>query len=134
MCADPVYRLQVVAGILIDKDERVLITERLGDDQFRGMWEFPGGKIVAGESLVQALARELAEEIGVVTNHCEAFMRLEHDYPQRAVCLHFFTIRDWTGEPTGIEGQKIRWVAPSEIDTGMMLAADAPVIAALREC
>jgi 8-oxo-dGTP diphosphatase len=123
--------LDVVAGILIAADGRVLIAERTGDQPFNGMWEFPGGKIGAGESQQQALSRELAEELGIVVRKSDFFMTLEHDYPDRAVRLNFFKITGWSGDPSGLEGQKIRWVSPEDIEDGLMLPADAPVIDAL---
>jgi len=95
------------------------------------MWEFPGGKITAGESQQQALARELAEELGIVVQQSDLFMSLEHDYTDRTVCLHFFKVIGWSGDPAGLEGQKIRWVSPRDIEDGLMLPADTPVVAAL---
>ena len=123
--------LDVVAGILTAGDGRILIAERTSDRPFSGMWEFPGGKIAAGESQQQALARELAEELGIQVQRSDLFMSLEHEYPDRAVRLHFFKVSDWSGEPSGLEGQKIRWVSPADIEDGLMLPADAPVIKAL---
>ena len=123
--------LDVVAGILTAADGRILIAERTGDRPFNGMWEFPGGKIAAGESQQHALARELAEELGIVVQRSDLFMSLEHDYPDRAVRLHFFKVTGWSGDPSGLEGQKIQWVSPAEIEDGLMLPADAPVIEAL---
>lgn len=126
------YRLEVAAGILVDAEHRVLITERLGDGPFSGMWEFPGGKIAAGESPASALVRELTEEIGIVAQQFELFRCLDHDYPDRAVRLHFFTVSHWRGEALAMEGQQIRWVLPADIEAGLMLPADLPVIEALR--
>lgn len=131
LIAVPGYRLEVAAGILFDADHRVLIAERSGDGPFNGMWEFPGGKIAAGESRASALARELAEEIGVIVHKAELFMSLDHDYPDRSVRLHFFKVTAWSGEALGIEGQKIRWVLPADLEAGLMLPADLPVIEAL---
>ena len=124
-------RLDVAAGILVDVRGRVLITERIGDGQFQGMWEFPGGKIAPGESAESALARELQEEIDIEVLECASFMRLEHDYPDRSVRLHFFKVEQWSGVPAGIEGQRLNWVLPAEIDVDLILPADVPVIEAL---
>jgi 8-oxo-dGTP diphosphatase len=124
-------RLDVAAGILIDVHGRVLITERIGDGPFQGMWEFPGGKIAPGESAESALIRELREEIDIEVLECASFMRLEHDYPDRSVSLHFFKVEQWSGVPAGIEGQRLNWVLPAEIDVDRILPADAPVIEAL---
>jgi 8-oxo-dGTP diphosphatase len=123
--------LDVAAGILADAEGRVLIAERSGGDSLHGMWEFPGGKIAAGESAESALIRELQEELGIEVLDCTSFMRIEHDYPQRFVHLYFFKVSRWSGEPTGLEGQRLRWIRPLEIDAAWMLPADAPVIEAL---
>ena len=123
--------LDVAAGILAATDGRVLITERTGGGPFNGMWEFPGGKIAAGETAESALIRELREEIGIEASVCEPFMQLEHDYPDRSVHLQFFKVDRWKGEPTSMEGQRMRWLLPAEIDVNIMLPADAPVIEAL---
>lgn len=123
--------LHVAAGILRDSLGRFLITERLCDGPFNGLWEFPGGKIVAGESPRDALFRELAEELGIEIRSSRPFMGLHHEYPDRTVDLEFFLVTDWRGEPSGLEGQQIRWVAPGELDTQQLLPADAPVIEAL---
>jgi len=123
--------LDVAAGILTDSNGRVLITERTGGGEFNGMWEFPGGKVAAGETAELALVRELREEIGVEASAYMPFMELQHDYPDRSVYLQFFKVESWQGKPSGVEGQRIQWVLPTQIDVASMLPADAPVIAAL---
>jgi len=125
-------RLEVVAGILRGRDGRVLIAERLGDGPFNGLWEFPGGKIAAGEAPDAALARELAEEIDVRVLASTHFLSLEHDYPDRRVDIDFFLIDRWEREPRGMEGQRLRWVLPVDLDEANLLPADEPVIAALQ--
>lgn len=125
-------RINVVAGIVFDSEKRVLITERVDDGPFHGLWEFPGGKIAAGETSDDALRRELNEEIGIAVRRCQSFMRVRHDYQDRQVNLHFFKIFDWAGEPRGLEGQDLRWLLPGDIQVQEMLPADAPVISALR--
>jgi len=124
-------RLQVVAGILLDPDHRVLITERPDGGPFPGMWEFPGGKIKAGELPPSALIRELSEELGITARKVESFMCLDHNYADLAVRLHFFKVTEWYGEALGIEGQKLRWLMPAQIEKRLMLPADVPVIDAL---
>jgi 8-oxo-dGTP diphosphatase len=124
-------RLNVVAGILRDTNGRVLISERLGDGPFHGMWEFPGGKIREEESAEAALGRELKEEIGIETRQLEAFMALSHAYPDRHVEIQFFLVKQWFREPKGLEGQGLKWVAPGELHAEQLLPADVPVIEAL---
>ncbi|NNC63267.1 MAG: NUDIX domain-containing protein, partial [Gammaproteobacteria bacterium] len=85
----------VAAGVLLDSSQRVLITERLGDGPFHGLWEFPGGKIAQGESSQAALSRELTEEIGIVVTACSSFMNLRHEYPDRIVTIEFFIVDAW---------------------------------------
>ena len=111
----------------------MLITERVGGGPFQGMWEFPGGKIGDGESPEQALARELAEELGIELGAAERFMHLEHDYPDRSVSIHFFLVSGWSNEPAGLEGQALCWVPPAELDDHDILPADVPVIEALQQ-
>jgi len=125
-------RFHVAAGILRDATGRVLIAERLCDGPFNGLWEFPGGKIAAGESPQDALKRELIEELGVELTASEPFMDLHHEYPDRRVDLEFFMVSHWRGEPAGLEGQQIRWVHVADLDADELLPADAPVVDALR--
>lgn len=124
--------LHVAAGVLRDLAGRVLITERLCDGPYNGLWEFPGGKIRDGESPLAALCRELLEELGIEAVSLEPFMNLSHSYPDRSVALEFFFVNEWVGEPAGLEGQRIRWVAVADLDVDELLPADAPLIAALR--
>ena len=123
----------VAAGILRDPAGRILISERLCDGPFNGLWEFPGGKIGDGESAVDALHRELAEELGIDVTDSQAFMDLHHEYPDRTVDLEFFLVTGWQGEPRGVEGQGIRWVAPCDLDRAELLPADAPVVDAIQQ-
>ena len=126
-------RLQVAAGILLDALGRVLIADRVGGGRFEGMWEFPGGKIGDGESPEQALARELAEELGIEMGAVERFMHLEHDYPDRSVSIHFFLVSGWKNDPAGLEGQALCWVSPASLGDHDLLPADVPVIEALQQ-
>ena len=126
-------RFNVAAGILCDAEGRVLIAERLGGGPFQGLWEFPGGKIGAGESAVEALSRELAEELGIEMVACASFMRLRHEYEDRIVSIEFFIVSDWVSEPVGREGQALRWVPRERLDAGELLPADVPVVQALQK-
>ena len=123
----------VAAGILRDAEGRILITERLCDGPFNGLWEFPGGKIINEESSGEALRRELAEELGIEVTASQPYLNLHHEYPDRTVDLEFFLVTEWNGEPKGLESQGLRWVLPSEIDPAELLPADAPVLGKLRD-
>jgi len=123
----------VAAGILCDASGRVLIAERLGDGPFHGMWEFTGGKIALDETPIEALSRELAEELGIEVTVCASFMNLRHEYDDYVVTIEFFIVSDWNSEPIGREGQALRWVPRDRLDADELLPADVPVVKALRQ-
>lgn len=125
--------IEVAAGILVDASGRILLTERLGDSPFAGLWEFPGGKLHPGETAEAAMRRELAEELGIVVGACERFMDVQHAYAERTVALEFFLVRHWQGEPAGCDGQALQWRDPQTIKTSELLPADAPVLLALKK-
>ena len=97
-----------------------------------GRWEFPGGKIVPGESEETALARELREELGVelVTGH--ELMALRHEYEDYQVELSMWVLGRYDGVPRGLDGQRLKWVAPAQLTDEDMLEADRPFIEALQ--
>ena len=125
--------LQVAAGILRNAAGEVLITERLCDGPFNGLWEFPGGKIDDAETSAAALRRELREELGIEVTTAEPFMSVSHEYADRTVDLEFFLVNHWNGNPNGLEGQGLRWVNVAQLDEAELLPADAPLVQALRE-
>ena len=124
----PLPRLQVVAGILLDSANNVLIAERLGDPTFAGLWEFPGGKRRADESASGALGRELNEELGVTPTESQPFLEIDHDYSDRRVKLEFFVVTSWLGEPKGLLGQRLRWCACATLGEENLLPADQAVV------
>ena len=126
-------KVHVAAGLLIDAEGRLLITDRSQAGAMQEFWEFPGGKLAAGESAEEALRRELAEELGIEITSCDHFHSLEHDYPEMRVAIEFFVVRSWQGTPSGIEGQALQWLRPAEISPGQLLPADAPVLDLLKE-
>ncbi len=125
-------RLRVVAAALFDSECRVLIAERPAGKHMAGWWEFPGGKVSAGESDTQALVRELREELGVEARVDAEVMTLAHEYPDRIVDLVLWHGVIVAGEPRGLDGQQLKWVACSELGGEKMLPADEPFIAALQ--
>ena len=122
----------VAAGILCDSAGRILIAERLGGGVFNGLWEFPGGKIGADETSIEALSRELAEELGIEVTACASFMNLRHEYDDRVVTIEFFIVSEWNSDPVGREGQALRWVPRESLDAEELLPADVPVVEALQ--
>ena len=126
-------KIHVAAGILIDAAGHLLITDRSRADSMQQYWEFPGGKLAAGESAAEALARELVEELGITIRSFDHLCSLEHDYSEMRVVIDFFIIRKWQGTPTGIEGQALQWLKPPQISPDLLLPADMPVLDALKE-
>ncbi len=125
-------RVRVVAGALFDAAGRVLIAERPAGKHLAGRWEFPGGKIAAGESREQALARELHEELGIVVHGSEPLVSLVHDYAERQVELHLHLVQGWDGNARGLDGQRLKWVPLAELGGEDILEADRPFIDALQ--
>jgi 8-oxo-dGTP diphosphatase len=123
--------LLVVAAALYDRDGRVLIAERPAGKHMAGRWEFPGGKVTEGESEAEALSRELREELGVDVTASRPFMRLAHSYEDRDVELSLWIVESFTGEPKGLDGQRLKWVRPSCLQNEDILEADRPFVQAI---
>lgn len=122
--------LEVVAGILW-RDGRYLAVQRPEGKAQAGWWEFPGGKIEAGETPEQALIRELREELSVNVARAEFWRLREHTYvgaAPRRVRLHFFHVRRFTGEPQPNDGQAMRWTTPEDALRLPFLEADLPLV------
>ena len=99
----------VAVGILLRADGALLLTTRPAGKVYAGYWEFPGGKLEAGESVEQALRRELMEEIGVTIGPAQVWKVTEHDYPHALVRLHWCKVYEWSGELQMREGQAMSW-------------------------
>jgi 8-oxo-dGTP diphosphatase len=98
-----------------------------------GRWEFPGGKVAPGENEESALKRELLEELGVVVGAARRLMLLRHEYEDRFVQLSLWWVDEFSGEPTGLDGQRLKWVATSGLGHEDILEADRPFIEALQK-
>jgi len=124
-------RVDVVAAI-IRKDGKILITQRLDNVHLARLWEFPGGKVEAGESLQMALQREIQEELGIKIRVNDEFLTLDYDYPTKSVRLHFFNCTVLEGDPRPIDVADLRWVKPHALGNYRFPPADAELIAKLR--
>jgi len=125
-------RLHVAAGVIRGADDHVLIAKRPMDKHQGGLWEFPGGKVEAGETAEAALARELAEELGIALTSARPLIQVRHDYPDKQVLLDVWEVLGFNGEPHGAEGQPLAWVAAEELPRYDFPAANRPIIAAAR--
>ncbi|CAD5375686.1 Mutator mutT protein (7,8-dihydro-8-oxoguanine-triphosphatase) / Thiamin-phosphate pyrophosphorylase-like protein [Pseudomonas sp. OF001] len=125
-------RLHVAAAVIRGTDGRVLIARRPEHKHQGGLWEFPGGKVEAGEAVEVALARELHEELGIDVIASRPLIQVRHDYPDLAVLLDVHEVGAFTGEPHGREGQPLAWVAPRELPDYEFPEANRPIVAAAR--
>ena len=100
---------EVAVGILIRADGALLLSTRPEGKAYAGYWEFPGGKIEAGETVTEALRRELVEELGVTIGAAVEWKVTEHDYPHALVRLHWCKVFEWDGEFEMREGQQMAW-------------------------
>ena len=101
--------VQVAVGVLIRSDDSFLLTSRPEGKAYAGYWEFPGGKLEVGETVAQALQRELQEEIGISIEDCDAWKTEQIDYPHALVQLNFCKVRRWSGELQMREAQLFAW-------------------------
>ncbi len=122
--------LLVAACALVDSDGRVLLSQRPEGKALAGLWEFPGGKVEPGETLEQAVIRELDEELGIETRvACLAPLTFaSHSYEQFHLFMPLFVCRRFWGIPRPREGQKLKWVRPRDMRDYPMPPADEPLI------
>lgn len=123
--------VNVAVGVII-KGSQIFVSKRADDLHQGGLWEFPGGKVESDESVEQAMARELAEEVGIDVTHQQPFMLIEHDYGDKQVCLHVSVVDGFTGKPTGAEGQLTKWVAIDQLHTLAFPAANQDIVEKLQ--
>jgi 8-oxo-dGTP diphosphatase len=123
----------VAACALVDTDGRVLLAQRPAGRAMAGLWEFPGGKVEAGERPEQTVIRELSEELGIsVTEACLAPLTFaSHAYPDFHLLMPLYVCRRWEGAVTPKEGQELVWVRPNRLREYDMPPADAPLISHL---
>jgi 8-oxo-dGTP diphosphatase len=127
--------IDVAVGILMRPNGEVLLGQRPAGKPYAGYWEFPGGKVESGESIVDALRREFVEELGVEIRAAEPWCGVEHVYAHAHVRLHFYICRDWCGEPQSLEGQAFAW--QGAVAVAPLLPATIPLLAwldRLRGC
>lgn len=131
MPENQVTPIDVAVGILMKPNGDVLLGQRPEGKPYAGYWEFPGGKVEAGEAIFDALKREFVEELGVEVVSAEPWCGVEHVYPHAHVRLHFYISRDWRGDPQSLENQAIAWRGC--VDVAPLLPATIPLIEWLDE-
>ena len=124
-------RIHVAVGVIIDADQRVLVTKRHLHQHQGGLWEFPGGKVEPGETAKAALKRELFEEVGLEIISATPLITVTHDYLDKAVLLETFQINQFKGLATPKENQIMQWIELSALQTLEMPVANLKIREAL---
>jgi 8-oxo-dGTP diphosphatase len=123
--------VHVAVGVIRGADGRILLSRRRDEAHQGGLWEFPGGKVESGETVQDALARELGEELGILVRRSEPLIEVRHDYGDKQVLLDVWWVTAFSGTPTGREGQPLSWVAPAALSEQAFPAANLPIVQAL---
>ncbi len=124
--------LHVAVAVLCNAEGKILLSRRRKGTHLAGLWEFPGGKLEAGESLSEALQREIREELGIRILAHRPLIQINHSYPEKQVFLDVHLVNEWQGTAAGMEGQQIAWVSVEEIDDYPLPPADSPIVTAIR--
>lgn len=124
--------VHVAVGVVLDSQQRILIALRSRQIHQGGLWEFPGGKVEAGETVQQALVRELSEELGIQAMEFSPLLEIQHDYSDKSVLLDVWWVNQFSGEAIGREGQPIRWVSADQLADYTFPEANAAIIDAVQ--
>jgi 8-oxo-dGTP diphosphatase len=119
--------IHVAVGLVLDND-RVFVAQRDQNAHQGGLWEFPGGKVDAGETVEAALSRELNEELGIFVDYAEPVMQIKHDYKDKVVLLDVWQIIRYQGEPSGCEGQPVKWLTVNALKAEQFPAANRAIV------
>ena len=126
--------VHVAVGVILGADRRILIAKRADHLHQGGLWEFPGGKVEAGESLQDALARELHEELGITIDKqaCKPLLEIRHRYSDKSVFLDVWWVKAFSGEPHGKEGQPLKWVDADALQGYAFPEANREIVVAIQ--
>jgi 8-oxo-dGTP diphosphatase len=124
--------VEVAVAVLQRPDGSFLMAQRPQGKAYKGFWEFPGGKVEPGETPLHALVRELHEELGIEVQTAYHWLTRVFTYPHATVCLNFFRVTSWQGEPHGREGQLLSWQRLPELSVAPILPANDPIMRALQ--
>ena len=125
-------KVHVAVGLIFNSTDKVLIAKRPDSAHQGGLWEFPGGKVEACETVKDALARELLEELGISIQSAKAVMQISHQYNDKHVLLDVWSVDDFKGEASGVEGQPVKWVLPSELSHYQFPKANEKIVSWLQ--
>lgn len=121
-------RIHVVAAVIMGSDGRIFLSKRPQSKHQGGLWEFPGGKLEPREAPVDALSRELEEELGIQVEACSPLIKVSHDYADKSVLLDVWSVSQFQGEPHGREGQETAWVHKQQLQNLDFPAANKPIL------
>ncbi len=124
--------VHVAVGVILDGQRNILLTRRAEDSHQGGLWEFPGGKVEAGESLHEALHRELLEELDIHIGRTEPLLEVRHDYGDKSVFLDVHVVWEFAGVALGVERQPLAWVPVAELRDYAFPAANQPIVEAVE--
>jgi 8-oxo-dGTP diphosphatase len=125
--------IHVAVGVVIDGADNILIAKRADQVHKGGRWAFPGGKVESDESVEQALARELLEELAIVVSGARPLLTIAHEYVDKSVLLDVWWVFDFTGEPRGAEGQPVAWVSAEQLSRYRFPEANAAIVLAVQQ-
>jgi 8-oxo-dGTP diphosphatase len=124
--------IAVIAGIVRNEAQQILVAFRPAHLPQGNLWEFPGGKIEPGELPMQALVREFKEEVGIHISSAQAWLSSRHCYADKIILLQVWQVLHYSGQPQGLEGQVIRWVTAQQLQDLTFPAANLPILQALQ--
>ncbi|WP_444900079.1 8-oxo-dGTP diphosphatase MutT [Microbulbifer sp. VAAC004] len=124
--------IHVAVGVVRRSDGKILIARRPDHLHMGGRWEFPGGKVESGESVQQALTRELLEEVAIEVDQLQPLVEIQHEYAEKTVLLDTWQVTAFSGEAQGREGQETAWVAVQELNNYQFPDANQAIIAAIK--
>jgi len=124
-----IKQVHVAAAVILDNRGNIFLSKRLSGVHQGGLWEFPGGKVEQGESVEQALERELYEELDIKISSTQPFISIPFDYPDKSILLDVFTVNQFDGVPFGKEGQETTWVELAAITHLEFPEANQPIVA-----
>ncbi len=124
--------VHVAVAVIVNTKQEVLLALRHVHQHQGGLWEFPGGKVDADETVYDALLREINEELGIIITSAQPLLKVTHEYNDKSVLLDVWQVDKFEGSPKGQEGQKLRWGLISALNAVDFPAANMPIITALQ--